>query len=414
MTTKEFRSKIAESEQTEWYNAAELSINYSHINFKNELTGFSSIHQFLSQQIKGWSDLSENLPNEFTESQRHFETLRIRLETFVNNNRNSDENTLTRNWQSEQSTFKQNRNYFTYDSPQSKFLIDIKDNVPDAYIGAYKYIVGTFELNTKEKLIGNLLAYEYDLKDHTEITNRRNSEKSSISKIRNDLRKQLSESEIHLTEHLSKASGDYKNYVGLIDTFKSEKEILFDKWFDKSKGDFDNFDLSSKGKIDELEKTYREKLKLEAPARYWQVKSAKYYEEGKKARNILLWMVSLTGIFLAIILVVSPAWIFKQVFSENTSSIVRWSVVFIVLLSFIAFAVRAITKVMFSSYHLARDAEERHTLTFFYLALLKDTEVKEEERKLILQSLFSRVDTGLLKEDSGPTMPNDISKIIGK
>ena len=69
---------------------------------------------------------------------------------------------------------------------------------------------------------------------------------------------------------------------------------------------------------------------------------------------------------------------------------------------------------MFSSYHLARDAEERHTLTFFYLALLKDSAVDDEDKKLIMQSLFSRTDTGLLKEDSGPTMPNDISKFIGK
>ena len=70
---------------------------------------------------------------------------------------------------------------------------------------------------------------------------------------------------------------------------------------------------------------------------------------------------------------------------------------------------------MLSSFHLARDAEERHTLTFFYLALLKDTEVKDKDRELILQSLFSRADTGLLKEDSSPTMPNDIlSKIITK
>jgi hypothetical protein len=70
---------------------------------------------------------------------------------------------------------------------------------------------------------------------------------------------------------------------------------------------------------------------------------------------------------------------------------------------------------MFSSYHLVRDAEERHTLTFFYLALLKDTEVKDEDRNLILQSLFSRVETGLLKDDSSPTMPSDaISKIFTK
>lgn len=70
---------------------------------------------------------------------------------------------------------------------------------------------------------------------------------------------------------------------------------------------------------------------------------------------------------------------------------------------------------MFSSYHLARDAEERHTLTYFYLALLKDSAAKEEDKNLILQALFSRVETGLLKDDSGPTMPHEnITKIIGK
>jgi len=87
------------------------------------------------------------------------------------------------------------------------------------------------------------------------------------------------------------------------------------------------------------------------------------------------------------------------------------------LISLIAFGVRAITKVMFSSFHLARDAEERHTLTFFYLSLLqeKDSKINDEDRKLILQSLFSRAETGLLKDDSGPTMPNDfIGKIMNK
>jgi hypothetical protein len=76
-----------------------------------------------------------------------------------------------------------------------------------------------------------------------------------------------------------------------------------------------------------------------------------------------------------------------------------------------AFAIRAVTKVMFSSFHLARDCEERHTLTYFYLSLLKESTVDKEDKKLIMQALFSRAETGLLKDDSSPTMPNDI---IGK
>jgi hypothetical protein len=122
-----------------------------------------------------------------------------------------------------------------------------------------------------------------------------------------------------------------------------------------------------------------------------------------------------SSLLLASILIVSPDWIFNTVFKGNSIAVVRWSIVFITLISLIAFSVRALTKYMFSSFHLARDAEERHTLTFFYLALLKDTDVNDEDRKLILQSLFSRVETGLLKDDSSPTMPSDgISKFINK
>lgn len=68
---------------------------------------------------------------------------------------------------------------------------------------------------------------------------------------------------------------------------------------------------------------------------------------------------------------------------------------------------------MFSNYHLARDAEEREKLTYLYLSMLEKGAIDKEERKIILQSLFSRSDTGLLKEDSSPTMPN-ISSLITK
>jgi hypothetical protein len=48
---------------------------------------------------------------------------------------------------------------------------------------------------------------------------------------------------------------------------------------------------------------------------------------------------------------------------------------------------------MFSAYHLARDAEERYTLTYLYLSLLKDNNVTDNERNLVMQSLFSRAET---------------------
>ena len=109
-----------------------------------------------------------------------------------------------------------------------------------------------------------------------------------------------------------------------------------------------------------------------------------------------------------------PDEIYTSFFADDKSAAIRWSIIYVTFISFMAFCIRAITKVMFSSFHLARDSEERNTLTYFYLSLLNDSKVEKEDRQLIMQSLFSRADTGLLKDDSGPTMPNDFAgKVFG-
>jgi hypothetical protein len=103
----------------------------------------------------------------------------------------------------------------------------------------------------------------------------------------------------------------------------------------------------------------------------------------------------------------------ENIFSGNTSAI-RWSIVYITFISFLAVGIRAISKVMFSSFHLSRDAEEREQLSYFYLALKNDNAVDDKDKHLIMQSLFSRADTGLLKEDSSPTMPSGIDKLMNR
>lgn len=416
MTTIEVRNKIAESKEPNWFNSVEITIQYPHINFLQKFEGFSSIHKFLNQQIDGWEKLG-TIPSELNTSKQHFTNLRNRLDNFINNNHQQLENTLNSNWRNEIGQLQSNNNFFTYDSPVTAFLVELQGKFPNYVAGAYHYIIGQYNFNTKDNFTGGLFAYEFQLKDHTEIVNRRNKEKSSISRIRNDFRNQLSESEKQLTEHLTTANQDYASYAKQIDDYKKEKEELFDEWYGKAQTDFNTFDTDSKEKLSNLEETYFRKLQLSKPARYWQQKSTKYYTDANKMKRILLWVVGLSSLFLALILVISPKWIFETVFSENRAAIIRWSLVFITLISLIAFTVRAITKVMFSSFHLARDAEERHTLTFFYLSLLaeKDSTINDEDRKLILQSLFSRAETGLLKDDSGPTMPNDfIGKIMNK
>lgn len=67
-----------------------------------------------------------------------------------------------------------------------------------------------------------------------------------------------------------------------------------------------------------------------------------------------------------------------------------------------------------SSYHLARDSKEREQLAYFYLSLMQTNGVTDKERAIILNSLFSRSDTGLLKGDSSPVMSSNVTDIIDK
>ena len=72
---------------------------------------------------------------------------------------------------------------------------------------------------------------------------------------------------------------------------------------------------------------------------------------------------------------------------------------------------KVLSKMTFSSFHLMRDAQEREQLTYLYLALTHESEIDKSSRDIVLQSLFSRSETGLLVKENGPTMPT-ISEIL--
>ena len=82
--------------------------------------------------------------------------------------------------------------------------------------------------------------------------------------------------------------------------------------------------------------------------------------------------------------------------------------------SVLIYFIRLFVKLSKSAYHLSRDARERYQLTHVFLAMIRKGAIQVEDRKIILQALFSRADTGLLKTDGGPTMPTGpMGNILG-
>jgi len=78
----------------------------------------------------------------------------------------------------------------------------------------------------------------------------------------------------------------------------------------------------------------------------------------------------------------------------------------------IAFVIKILAKLILSSYHAMRDAQERELLTSLYLSMIDGAEKDDMAKSIVYQSLFSRSDTGLLNTESSPTMPSNLADII--
>lgn len=416
MTTVEFKKLVAQSNNSKWFNSVVIELKFPIIDLITTFTGFASIHKFCEEQILGWEKI-DNLPQELVASKNFFLFVNQQLENFVNTYPTETESSDLEN------SFKtplfniegQNKKIFLYDTAETNFLLKIYRNKPLSFLSAFSYLCGDIEhsIGIKDNLIGYLMAYEFSSKD-SKLSERLNSEKTSLQNLKNNFKNSLPELDRQLVEHLKDSSTKYEEYLKKIDEFKNDKEKTYSDWFINAKGDFEDFDKGSKLKLQEIEQTYKEKLKLEGPAKYWSDRAKKLKRQGWIALIVLVFFVLIVCDSLNLLLWKTPEQIFSSYFKGDHSTAIRWSIIYITLISFLAFCIKAISKVMFSSFHLARDCEERHTLTYFYLALLKESEIDPEEKKLIMQSLFSRADTGLLKEDSSPTMPNDLgNKIFG-
>lgn len=162
-------------------------------------------------------------------------------------------------------------------------------------------------------------------------------------------------------------------------------------------------------KCQELEKLYDEKLKLEAPAKYWDDMKKSYQLSGG------IWFAA--SVVIAVLIIVGLVALLAAIpnlFSEDSHwmDIFKNSAIITIITSVAIYILRITVKMAMSSFHLARDAKERHNLSYFYLALINDKAITDKERALVINALFSRSDSGLLKNDAGPTMSGNVMDLV--
>jgi hypothetical protein len=408
--SKQFKTLASSIEDQSWINSVTVNFPFKHLHYHQQFIGLTSIYEFVAQQNEGWNKIDEKLPGELEQSKNYFAKAKQELVSFFQ--------AYVKNPQSQEGQWNNVKNHlrlgsttnnyiFPYDAPETEFLIRVFVKSSQYYKGAYHYVVDQFQISNKEDFVGAILGYEFAFKENSEITKRRNAEKSSIGKLKHDFQDYISRAENDLLAHFSASKLELQEHLTELEKSRKSKEDSFSEWLTGTKNSFQSFDEDAKNQIEELEKTYQEKLRLKKPAEYWNTRASKLKKEGRIAIIGLAVLSIIAGGALFSLLWLPPEGVFLS-FIEDPVKSVKWSIIFISFLSFFAYGIRILSKISFSAYHLARDAEEREQLTYLYLSLIENSSVDEKDRNLILQSLFSRADTGLLKDDSSPTMPGNV------
>ena len=168
----------------------------------------------------------------------------------------------------------------------------------------------------------------------------------------------------------------------------------------------DDWQREKHEKIKALEDTYENKLSLEAPETLWRERSEEHQKLAKKWTYFL--------IFAALALIAALAGLVVVIHSylntiQNELPFISKSFILISIISFFIYIIRILIKIVMSNHHLATEYKQKAALTRFYQALTKaGTNIEKEERLIIINSLFSKVETGLVKTDTS----NDSDAIL--
>lgn len=417
MTKTEFKKLIAESTNPDWFKTKKVTLSASKTSFSREFKDVMSLYDFLFSEVKSWDESKLLIPNELNVSKTYFKSIKKKIESFVENNHKKAADQFVYLWSNDgfQNFFNSENYIFTFDQPETTFLIDLYNKDRKYFQGAFYFLTNQMNsvLNQKDTFIGASLANEFFGKMTLHKYSRKDAEQKSFDKLRQEFEEAIQDASSTVVDHLKNSNEKFDEYVKAFEKLKQDNNKDFRDWYTETRNSFNEFNKTSLEKIKELEKIYKEKLVLEAPADYWEKRANSLLVEGR------WWLVAL--VFTTIIGVILLYSLLKSIGSgefetmfKSTGSSIKWSIVLLTFISFLVFLIRTFTKLVFSSFHLSRDAQERKQLTLVYLAMKENNAVTDNDRSIILQSLFSRADTGLLKEDSSPTMPTSIIEKINK
>ncbi|MCY4611744.1 MAG: DUF6161 domain-containing protein [Gammaproteobacteria bacterium] len=262
---------------------------------------------------------------------------------------------------------------------------------------------GEASLGSGPEFLGTMLAYEC-LNPDRNRESRRDGERKSLERLRDRLHAETEKlqqwtvaTRDETQEWMESAqSGAKKTHA--LNKNMGERQIM------NQSIEFDKQMKSWKQEIKELNGFYAEVLRWREPAKHWKKAAAEHRCEG--IIWICLLILTATG-GLGALGYFFYSWLQGQEIGVDLKTL-NGVVLFASIMAVYAFLVRILSRLALSSFHLMRDAKEREQLTYLYLSLSETDPSEKESRDIVLRSLFSRSQTGLLTNENGPSIPAEI------
>ena len=254
--------------------------------------------------------------------------------------------------------------------------------------------------NTPTALYGAFLASQY-LQDNkfTLESNVESLEKQLIewNSRFNETHLRLREDNEKLVEEIERLREQFNSLINDLENDKTEQR---EKLADQIE--------QTENTLSDIAQTYDEKLALQSSVSYWKGK--------RKSHTKVMLAVGVGTLVLALLTGGGFIYAAHSLLNVTASQVELWRLgVILAISTFGIWITRLAAKIFISNLHLRTDADERITMIQTYLALLREgSGPRDEERQLILQTLFRPSNTGFIK-DEGPTSFHElINRLLTK
>lgn len=283
-----------------------------------------------------------------------------------------------------------NQNYILQESPEGQFVTQIKDKY-DVQVAGYCLaflMKAKIIFNSSTSLEGCFWAIQY-LQGNTE----------TVEAIQKSLELTKMDWEEKFSSQYNDAKKNNEEITQEIEVLKSQQVELVAKsnvLLEKQEADFQSKIQEYQEKLNDITHTYDNKLALQSSVKYWTDK--------KVSHQKAMWWVGIGTLILAFLTGGGFIWAAYELLRETIAQVPLWKLgVMLAISSFGVWLTRLSAKIFVSNLHLWTDSSERVTMIQTYLALLREgSGPKDDERQLILQTLFRPSSTGFVKEE-GPT-----------